>query len=248
MFTPRPFPPYLESTPPLPTTPLPNDLPPPVARFFAAIMGQALPVIESAVITGRGNLRFKGITFPSRWRFTYLAGKGYRHYIEAMVFGRPLLKVNEHYLDGHARLELPFGVVENEPKVDMSANLSLWAESIWLPSIYITDPRVRWEPVDGATARLIVPFGETEGTFTVTFNPETGLLKHLETMRYREASDPQKIGWRNEATAWQRFHGINIPSRAAVIWLDEGTPWLTLSVEEVVYNVDVSAYIRAKGV
>ena len=38
------------------------------------------------------------------------------------MFGIPAMKVNEWYLDGHSRLELPFGVVENEPKVDMAAN------------------------------------------------------------------------------------------------------------------------------
>ena len=68
------------------------------------------------------------------------------------------MKVNEWYLDGKARMELPVGVIENEPKIDMAANLALWGEAIWLPSILITDPRVRWEAIDDTTARLIVPF------------------------------------------------------------------------------------------
>ena len=89
--------------------------------------------IESAVITGRGRLRFMGITFPARLRFIHDAGQGYRHYIEATIFGLPILKVNERYLDGQARMELPVGVVENEPKINMAANLGLWGESIWLP-------------------------------------------------------------------------------------------------------------------
>lgn len=82
-----------------------------------------------------------GVRFPARFRFTHTAGQGYRHYIEAALFGLPVLRVNETYLDGRARLELPFGVVENEPKIDSAANLGLWAESIWLPSIRVTDPR-----------------------------------------------------------------------------------------------------------
>jgi hypothetical protein len=98
---------------------------------------------SSAVISGQGKLRFKGVTFPSRSRFICCADESYRHYIEATVLGKTDLKVNEQYLDGHARLELPFGIVVNEPKVDAAANLSLWVESICLPSIFFTDSRVR---------------------------------------------------------------------------------------------------------
>jgi hypothetical protein len=29
--------------------------------------------------------------------------------------------------------------------------------------------------------------------------------------------------------------------------MDQASPWFALSVEEVVYNTDVTAYIRAKG-
>jgi hypothetical protein len=111
-----------------------------VDRYFRSVMGDQVPVINSAVITGRGRLRFSGLTFPARFRFTHKAGQGYRHYIEATWFGFPLLRVNEWYLDRRARLALPVGVVENEPKVDMAANLSLWGESVRLPSILVADP------------------------------------------------------------------------------------------------------------
>jgi hypothetical protein len=244
---PKRFPAYPEQTPPLNTVELPADLPAPVARFLKSIIKGQVPVIESAVFTGSAKLRFFGLRFPARFRFTHIAGQGYRHYIEATIFGRPVMKANERYLDGKARLELPVGVVENEPKVDMAANLSLWAESIWLPSIFITDPRVRWEAIDDTTARLVVPFGEEEDTLTATFDPQTGLLLKLEAMRYRDARDEAKILWRNEPLGWQTFHGIKIPSPAAVTWLDEGTPWSVWTIEDVAYSVDVSEYVRARG-
>jgi hypothetical protein len=31
------------------------------------------------------------------------------------------------------------------------------------------------------------------------------------------------------------------------MWLDEGKPWATFRVEEVVTNVDVRAYVRGRG-
>ena len=253
---PKPFPAYPEQTPALNTVELPADLPAPVARYYETIMGNQIPVIESAIISGRGKLRVFGLRFPARFRFTHIAGQGYRHYIEATIFGYPVMKVNEWYLDGHARMELPVGVIENEPKIDMGANLALWGESVfWLPSILVTDPRVCWEAIDDTTACLVVPFdsaqdrpfGEEEDTFTVTFDPQTGLIRAMEAMRYREATDEAKIPWRNEPLGWQTFHGFEIPSPAALTWLDEGTPWSVWKIEDVAYHVDVSEYIRAKG-
>ncbi len=244
---PKPFPTYPAQTPPLDTVELPAWLPPPVSRFYKKIIGDRIPVIESAVVTMRGKLRFRGVSLPSRLRFIHTAGQDYRHYIEATVFGYPVLKVNEYYLDGNARMELPIGVIENEPKVDMAANLGLWGESVWLPSIFVTDPRVRWEAIDDSTARLVVPFGGEEDTFTVTFDSQTGLIRAMEAMRWREATDEAKIPWRLEPLSWETFHGIMIPSRAAATWLDEGTPWLVVTIDNVAYNVDVSEYIKAKG-
>ncbi|MFN2135726.1 MAG: DUF6544 family protein [Candidatus Promineifilaceae bacterium] len=244
---PRPFAPFSQQTPDLETMPLPDGLPAPVERYYRAAIGETIPIINSAVISTRGTLRFAGITFPTRFRFTHEAGQGYRHYAEVTLFGQPLMKINERYLDGAARMELPVGVIENEPKIDMAANLGLWAESIWLPSIYLTDSRVHWEAIDDTTARLVVPFEDSEDSFTVYFDPQTGLIDHLETLRYRDAEDAEKIVWINEVLGWAPFHGLQLPSPAAAIWADEGTPWLFLSLDEVVYNADVSDYIRAKG-
>ena len=240
---PKSFPAYPEQTPALDTVELPADLPAPVARYCKTISGDQIPVIKSAVVTGRGRLRIKGITFPARFRFTYVAGQSYHHYIEATIFGWPVMKVRERYLDGRARMELPVGVIENEPKIDMAANLGLWAESVWLSSILITDPRVRWEGIDDTTAHLIVPLNAEEDTFTVTFDPQTGLIRAMEAMRYREATDEAKLPWRNEPLDWQSFHGIMIPSPATTTWLDEGTPWAVWTVEGVEYNIDVSEQI-----
>ena len=244
---PRAFPNYPDSTPALTFVDLPDNLPPPVARYYNVAIGDQIPVIDSAVITGWGTLRFAGITFNGRLRFTHIAGHDYRHYIESTIFGLPILKVNETYIDGNAHLELPFATVESELKVDMAANLGLWGESMWLPSIFVTDSRVRWEAIDQNSARLIVPFGEDEDTFTVTFDPQTGLIASMEAMRWKDAGSEAKSRWMLEPLGWQRFHGMLIPSPAAATWEDEGQPWLVMTVEDIAYNVDITEYIRARG-
>lgn len=267
-FRPAPFAPFTtQSSGAFTTVPLPTDLPAPVARYYEHILGATpgtqpeLPVITSAVISGRARLRLMGITFPARFRFSHRAGQDYRHYIEATWFGLPVMRVNERYLGGHGRMELPVGTIENEPNINQAANLGLWAESIWLPSIYITDPRVRWEPIDEYTALLRVPYspaGEStpqEEHFVARFDPETGVLTMLESMRYKEADAMTKTLWINQTHHWALFEPWLLPERAALIWLDDGVPWADFSVEEVVYNVeqlsdrteDLDSYLHRRG-
>jgi hypothetical protein len=98
---------YPSEIPELKTTALPDDLFDPVDRFCRAVYGDDIPVIGSAVISGKARMRVFGISFPAHFRFTHVAGQSYRHYIEAGFLGLPLMKVNEHYLEGRAVWNYP---------------------------------------------------------------------------------------------------------------------------------------------
>ena len=70
------------------TIPLPPGLPAPVERFYRLTYGERVPLITSAIITGRATIRPipGGPTLPARFRFIHQAGHNYRHYIEATWF------------------------------------------------------------------------------------------------------------------------------------------------------------------
>ena len=226
---------------------LPDDLPQPVERFYTELYGDQVPVFESVVISGKAQMRINGLKFPGRFRFTHQAGENYRHYIEATIYGMPLMKVNERYVDGVSRMELPFGVTENEPKINQAANLALWAEALWLPAVLVTDPALSWEARDENSAILLVPFEDAVEQFIVQFDPETGLLESMQSDRYKEADSQQKTIWLNQALEWELVDGFQIPATGAVTWADEGTPWAVFTVEDLVINPDVNEYIRAVG-
>jgi hypothetical protein len=245
---PRPFLPYPEKTPASKTIPRPSGLPAPVERFYKTVYGDEIPVIETAVVKGRANISPFGIKFPARFIFVHNAGKDYRHYIEATWFGIPFLKVNEGYLDGESFFESPMGNIYDDPSTNQGANLAVWAEAAWFPSIWITDPRVHWEPVDDKTALLFVPFEDKEENFVMRFNPETGLLDSMEAMRFRD-SGPQakKILWITRNVEGKEIEGTKLDAVGTATWLDQGIPWATFTLEELNYNVDVSEYIRQRG-
>lgn len=232
---PAPFPPYPQPAVQLERVPPRENLPPPVERYYRALYGDAVPLIETAVLTGRGTLRFGPLPVPVRFRFTHEAGRGYRHYFEVTWFGRPIMKVNESFLDGRGRMELPSGIVEG-PKTSSAANLGMWAEAMAFPAILVTDRRVRWEPIDADHARLIVPSPDGEDSLIVAFDPTSGLIRTMEAMRWRAEEDGARRRW----TAEELGDG-----RSAASW-DDDPPWLVFRYDDVVLNADVSSYIRAR--
>lgn len=238
--------PYGGDTPPLQNAPIPSGLPEPVARYLEVVVGDSLPLVNTAVFSGRMTMRIKGPALPGRWRFSHEVGTGYRHHMELTAFGRPVVTAEEWYLDGHAKLDLPTGVVEGEPRVDRAANLGMWAEYLWMPSALV-DPRARWEPIDAVSARLVVPQTDGPDALVAWFDPQTGLVDRFEAERWRDAADPEPVRWVTRVHAWTRIHGIGVPAVSSVQWGDQAQPWLRLSLDEVVWNTDVAQFLRATG-
>ena len=79
------------------------------------------------------------------------------------------------------------------------------------------------------------------------FDPQTGLVYTLGAMRYKDAADDAKTLWINEVREWRDIDGTSTAEVGAVTWFDEGTPWVVFTVEDVVYNADVSEYVRDSG-
>jgi hypothetical protein len=183
-----------------------------------------------------------GIWLPVRFMMVHITGRDYRHYFEATFFGIPFLKVNEGYIDGESFFESPMGTYYNDPNTNQGANLALWAEGAWFPAIWATDSRVRWQALDDCTAILFVPYGDGEEQFVVRFDPQTGLVDMMEAMRFRSPQDSHKILWITSDETLKDGAIVNFAT-----WQDVGRPWLSLTLEEIKFNLDVSSFIRARG-
>lgn len=231
---PKPFAPYPGATPEMRTVPVPGGLPAPVERFYKTTLGDRVPVVETAVITAHGHMRLFGLWLPHRMRIIHQAGQNYYTMIQPTFFGYPVVTLLDTYLNGVAHVDQP-GFPDNHPKMNTASNLALWAESVDLPSIYLTDSRVRWEPIDATHARLVVPSPEGSDSFTVTFDEKTGQVAAMEALRWRNPDDTAKSRWKTAASG-----GVG-----KVTWNDEA-PWFDMQVEQVLLNVDVSQYFGGR--
>lgn len=236
---PKPLPTHSERTPELNLVELPAGLPGPVHRHFRATLGEMVPEIETAIVWGRAYFKVKGLWYPMRFKGYYTSGQGFRRDMEITWFGVPILRGSDAYLGGEGSLKITglLRMTDKGAKVDQGENLAMWGEAPFTtPSTLVLDPRIRWEPVDAHTARLIVPFGDKEEILRVEFDPHTGLMRSMSGMRYRE-QEKTKTPWRGWYSEWKTLHSIKVPHRVASSWEDQVEPYIIMNLEGAEYNV-----------
>ena len=242
---PAPFPPHPERTPELSTAELPSVLPEPVRRHFRATLGRQVPKIETAVVWGRAHFKVGALWTRMRFKSYNVAGREFRRDMEITWFGVPVLRGSDAYLGGEGSLKIT-GLLNTSSgggNFDQGQNLAMWAEAPFTtPSVLVLDPRACWEPIDAHTARLVVPFGEQEEALSAEFDPESGLMRRMSGMRYRN-HEQTKTPWRGELSDWRTLHGIKVPHRNMAIWEDQGEPYGIFEIEGAEYNVGDSGKI-----
>jgi hypothetical protein len=130
---------------------------------------------------------------------------------------------------------------------------------LWMPTIFVHDPRVEWQPVDEHTSRLVVPFGDGRCSLMAHFDVFNGRMVDLTAIRpesairaesairtksvtEKRASPPHltEEPWRVDLLEWERINGLEIPCKVDIAWGESGSPWVHWNVDGVVYNVNVS--------
>jgi hypothetical protein len=107
----------------------------------------------------------------------------------------------------------------------------MWAETWWMPALFLTDGRVRWEAVDAETALLVVPFENSEERFVVRFDPTSGLPRYTEAMRYQGQESPSKSLWITNSLKETWANGVLVGSVGSATWFQDGRPWAVFTNE-----------------
>ncbi len=215
--------------------PVPDGLPAPVARYAAKMSAYGMPKVTSFSAGGTGVMRRGPLSMPLRWRVEHHPGEEFVRDMQVTWFGIPVVTGLDVWQHGQGKMVIA-GSATTGPEMDQGANMAAWGEAGWAPSFQLTDPRVRWEPIDDTHARMVFPFEQGKDSLVYTFDPETDLPTQAFGMRYK-AGGSGKIGWTVRTLGWRGARGMLVPTRVDVKWADEGEPWASFEIEDLVLNV-----------
>jgi len=107
---------------------------------------------------------------------------------------------------------------ERGPEIDQGEFLRYLAEIAWFPTAWLSDA-IRWEAVDGQSARVTLAGREITASASLSFDPD-GRLTGLNARRYYQKN---LENWSGRYSEYREFHGLLIPTLAEVTWnLDSG--------------------------
>lgn len=226
-----------------------ESLPPPVRRYFHAVLQDGQPIVTAARFWHEG--QFNMSDTRANWRQFTSSQIAFTRPIGFDWDGRiaiaPGLSVFVHdaYLAGggvlHAELQglVTVADIRGTPEVAHGELMRFLAESAWYPTALLPSQGVRWEPIDNMSARATLADGATIVSLDFRFDTE-GLVSSV-----RSAARHRTVNGVLVATPWQgRFwdyeirNGMRIPLQGEVAWeLPDGLwPYWRGRISEITYD------------
>lgn len=211
-----------------------ENLPPPVRRYFHAVLKDGQPIVSAAQLTHEGQFNM-GETQAKWSRFTsnqvaITRRPGFDW--DGRIAMAPGLNVFVHdaYVAGegilHAELLglVTLADIRGTPEAAQGELMRFLAEAAWYPTALLPSQGVRWEAIDNMSARATLTDGATTVSLDFRFDA-AGLLSGV-----RAAARHRTVNGVLVATPWQgRFwgyevrDGMRIPLEGEVAWeLPEG--------------------------
>lgn len=211
-----------------------EGLPPPVQRFFRAVLADGQPVVSAVSVEQAGTIDM-GASKP-RWKpFTaqqriVTRRPGFDWDARIMMLPGVPVRIHDAYVAGVGTLhgEL-FGLV---PVVDLthSAELSrgelmrYFAEAAWYPTALLPSQGVRWEAVGESSALAALTDGTVSLALTFRFHPD-GPIDTVHAASRGRMVDGQlsSAPWQGRFWDYVTRSGMQVPLQGEVAWeLPEG--------------------------
>lgn len=226
-----------------------EDLPAPVARYFALVLPEGRPPIQAARIRWQGEFQSRPgggwAPFTAEQHFT-MRPPGFVWDAEIRMMPLVPVRIRDSYHDQAGSMRGRIGglvPVVNEsgtPEIAQSALARWLGEAVWFPMALLPDAAgdgagdgaggdaraggdpgtgVRWEAIDDTTARATVTDGAVSASAEFHFAP-TGEITRMTALRYRDVDGSMVLTpFEGEYYDYARRDGVLVPARAEVAWL-----------------------------
>jgi hypothetical protein len=207
-----------------------EGLPAPVQRYFRVVLEEGQSMVAGVRVQHTGTFNM-GET-KDRWKpfdsdqqvVTQRPGFDWNGRV-AMMPGLPV-RVHDAYVAGegvlHASLLGLFTVVDMRGRDEVAEGelMRFFAETAWYPTALLPSQGVRWEAVDGRSARATLTEGDVSVTMLFTFD-ERGLIETVRAEARGRAVDGKVIPtpWQGHFWNYQWRGGMRVPLDGEVAWM-----------------------------
>lgn len=227
-----------------------EGLPAPVRRYFRAALEEAQPMVAGARVRHEGTFNM-GEGAENNWKpFTSdqvvvarRPGFDWNGRV-AMMPGLPV-RVHDAYVAGegilHASLLGLVSVVDMRGRGEVAEGelMRFFAEATWYPTALLPSQGVRWEAVDGRSARATLEEGDISLTMLFTFD-ERGLVETVSAEERGRAVGDKIVPtpWRGRFWNYEERGGMLVPLDGEVAWLppEVEKPYWRGHITEIAYQ------------
>ncbi len=226
-----------------------ESLPPPVRRYFRAVLQPGQPLVSVARFTHAGQFntgenqaqwsRFTSsqVTVTQRPGFDWDARIALAPGLH--VFVHDAYRAGEGILHGALLGLVTVADLKGTAEVAQGELMRFLAEAAWYPTALLPSQGVQWEAVDDQSAQATLTDGATTVRLIFRFNQE-GLLIGMETPARSRMVKGKVVPtpWQGRVWGYETRGGMRIPLEGEVAWeLPEGSwPYWRGRLTEITYD------------
>jgi len=212
-----------------------KDLPDPVQRYFKYSLRENQHYISNARLKHGGKFNPGQKWFPIQGEeYFTIQDPGF------VWFGKlPFFSARDMYYDGFGYMKVKLlsavKIIDAGGKeVDQSALVRWLAEAPWFPTALLPSEKLKWEPIDHDSARVVFTDKDLAVDGVFYFN-EQGQITKFSAKRYMN-KDMEK--WSGIYREYKEIEGMQIPHYAEVTWnLGSGdSTYAKFRLDKVEYN------------
>lgn len=207
-----------------------EGLPPPVQRYFRAVLTDGQPIIGAASIEMAGSINMSATaeqwkTFTSHQRVV-TRRPGFLWDAQVAMFPGAPARVVDSYVAGEGRLIAKLlglvTVVDAHGGGELARGefMRFFAEAAWYPTALLPSQGVRWQAAGDASANATIVDGPITLTLLFRFN-ESGLIDSVraESRGAGVGRDMVMLPWDCACSNYQRQDGMLIPMTGEAAWV-----------------------------